>query len=26
VYGGWEGEAFDPRARRMIAIAEKPAH
>ena len=25
VYGGWEGEPFDPRARRMIAIAEKPA-
>jgi len=25
VYGGWEGEPFDPRTPRMIAIAEKPA-
>jgi len=24
VYGGWRGEEFDPRARRIIAIAERP--
>ncbi len=25
VYGGWNGEPFDPQAHRIIALAEKPA-